>query len=143
MLFRSREFLNNVVSSTLVFEGDNVREYVGGYDDWKRQTQQTIQDTVRFIPGARPANKSTESANSDIDRKPKRLTFKEQTELSRLPELIEQLEIQQAEMHAAMASEAFYKQPSEQITRATEQSTRLSQEIRTAYSRWEELEHRD
>ena len=143
LISHDREFLNNVVSSTLVFEGDNVREYVGGYDDWKRQTQQTIQDTVRFIPGARPANKSTESANSDIDRKPKRLTFKEQTELSRLPELIEQLEIQQAEMHAAMASEAFYKQPSEQITRATEQSTRLSQEIRTAYSRWEELEHRD
>jgi ATP-binding cassette subfamily F protein uup len=142
LISHDREFLNNVVSSTLVFEGNNVREYVGGYDDWKRQTQQTIQNTVRFIPGSRPGNKSTELSHSGTDQKPKKLTFKEQTELSKLPELIEQLELQQAEMHAAMASDAFYKQPNDQITRATEQASRLSQEIQTAYSRWEELEHR-
>ncbi len=139
LISHDREFLNNVVSSTLVFENGSVREYVGGYDDWLRQRAPSLETAENDVVKPRVSGGSTPPTSAP---KPKKLTFKEQRELSALPDLIHHLEHQQSEIHTMLASEQFYKQPNEQITQVTEQLARLSQQIHDAFARWEELESR-
>ncbi|MGA2035007.1 MAG: ATP-binding cassette domain-containing protein, partial [Thermoguttaceae bacterium] len=104
LVSHDREFLNNVVSSTLVLEGEGrVKEYAGGYDDWLRQ-----------CPPQPEASSAPEPPPAKPVRPPKtpsrRLTYKEQRELQGLPERIEALEAALGELHAAMARESFHRQ---------------------------------
>ncbi|MCA9162306.1 MAG: ABC transporter ATP-binding protein, partial [Planctomycetales bacterium] len=140
-----REFLNNVVTSSIVFEDGNVREYVGGYDDWQRQRTQRLAATA-----SRDKGKSTEKAsgsNADApSAKPaaptakRKLTYKEQQELARLPDDIERLEADIAGLHQAMADPSFYKQPGELVAQEQRRLKELESQLSTAYTRWEELE---
>ncbi len=146
LISHDREFLNNVVSSTLVFEDGHVREYVGGYDDWLRQSdaRQSASTASRQKPTAdRPRAAPATSLGLKPSTKSKKLTFKEQKELSELPALIQELEQRQTELHDAMATNEFYKQPNDHIVQVKEQVTRLADEIRRAYERWEALEDRE
>ncbi|MFN7804218.1 MAG: ATP-binding cassette domain-containing protein [Planctomycetaceae bacterium] len=138
-----REFLNNVVTSTLVLDGQGqVREFAGGYDDWLRQSQ--VSDGPSMVE-ARPGKPGEETSAPVRDpestiKRGRRLTFKEQKELESLPPRIELLEAEQAEWHQKMAQPSFYQQPPQTLTEASQRLKDLELELQQAYTRWEELE---
>ncbi|ABK43899.1 ABC transporter related protein [Magnetococcus marinus MC-1] len=128
-----REFLNNVVSSTLVFEGDAlVKEYPGGYDDWLEQRPAVA---VESKPSLKPASpqKSTKKAV--------KLTYKDQRALETLPAEIEQLEGEKAALEALLADPAMHlRENVEQANQATERLAKLEAELEDKYHRWDVLE---
>ncbi|MGL4511530.1 MAG: ATP-binding cassette domain-containing protein [Lacipirellulaceae bacterium] len=133
-----RAFLDNVVTSTLVYEPEGVREYVGGYSDWRRQREAT----AKLEAQERAANDSAASGGAKgkaAAPKPKR-SFNEQRELETLPATIERLESQVAKLHATMAEEGFYQRPAAEIAQRSREAETLQAELATAYVRWEELE---
>lgn len=139
LVSHDRAFLNNVVTSTLVFQGDGViKEYAGGYDDYIRQAEQSA--SVETLE-EKPKSKSTNSKQPQSGQK-KKLSYKEQKELESLPELLEKLESRQAEIHEQMANPDFFKQDGQQIAQTNEELEKLGTELAQAYSRWEELEER-
>lgn len=143
LVSHDRTFLNNVVTSTIVFEDGRVKEYVGGYDDWLRQRPRPSSSPGRTSPpesraprGARAeANPSSNSTSGK-----RRLKYKEQQELSTLPGTIERLESEIEEIHLRMAQPDFYRQAGDVIAQEhaglKDRETRLA----AAYRRWEELE---
>ncbi len=132
-----RAFLNNVATSTIVFEPGGVREYVGGYDDWLRQRKlASAAASPAKVTGERPA-KAPASAARGGKRK---LSFKEQKELDSLPKQIEKWEALIAEMHAAMAEPTFYQQPGSTIAAEQAKLAKLDSDLAAAYARWEQLE---
>jgi ABC transport system ATP-binding/permease protein len=139
LVSHDRTFLDNVVTSTLVFEGEGVfREYAGGYEDWERYQKQ--------IPAANSgarrnaASKVVPSFKTGTAEQPRRLSYKERRELAELPARIEALEAEQAELHAKMAHGDFYRQSSEQIAAAVERLDALKRELELHYERWQSLE---
>ncbi|MEP6897585.1 MAG: ATP-binding cassette domain-containing protein [Rhodanobacter sp.] len=137
LVSHDRAFLDNVVSSTLVLEGNGqIGEYVGGYTDWLRQRS----STRTAAPAAtRPvAAASGVAAPAAVVRR--KLSFKEQRELEQLPMLIEKLESGIAAHSDAMAQAEFFKQESAAITRATEAVAKMQAELEAAYRRWTELD---
>src|SRR5690606_8660720 len=96
----------------------NVREYVGGYDDWLRQRPKP-QVTATKSKAAEPTKSKSAPAAASISEKPKRkLSYKEQQELKTLPGEVEKLEAAIAELHQAMGDPEFYRQPKEKIAEA-------------------------
>ena len=137
LVSHDREFLNNVVTSTLAIEGDGViKEYVGGYDDWLRQSKKTLplQQPLKKAPAKKAKKKQ-------ISDRPRRLSFKGKKELEAMPKLIETLETQQQQLHDAMANPDFYKKNTEmKITADTTKSKELAEQLEKAYARWQILE---
>ncbi len=133
-----RALLNNVVTSTLVFEGQGVvREYVGGYDDWLRQrppppTPSAPKRTMVGAPAARPEPRSTSV----------RLSFKEQRELEALPARIEALDAELEALRQRLSDPGFYQQGGEAVAAATARLQGLETELEGAYARWEAMETR-
>lgn len=126
-----RQFLNNVVTSTFVFEGNGkIQEFVGSYEDWLRQRA----PTVITKPAMQKTNRKIKTIN------PQKLSYKEQNELNNLPTTLEQLEKQQAQLQHVVNQEDFYKQTPDQIAETMQRLHELTIEIEQAYSRWEELE---
>jgi len=129
-----REFLNNVVTGTLVFEPDGaIREYAGGYDDWLRQRVQPIERKKAL--SERPAEKVRIKKEQ-----PRKLTFKEGKELEVLPGRIELLEQEQKELYEQLADPELYRGSGDWIAPARIRLDTLQQELDDAYARWEELE---
>jgi ATP-binding cassette subfamily F protein uup len=134
LVSHDREFLNNVVTSTLVFEGDGVvKAYAGGYDDWLRQ--KGANESAAVAEASKPGN----SLPSEKP-KPKKLTYKEQKELEALPERIAKLEADQATIHAKMAEPSFYQQGGPEIAKETARLEKVTAELEAAFERWTELE---
>lgn len=142
LVSHDRTFLNNVVTSTLVLEGDGlVNEYVGGYDDWLLQRKPSS-------PPAKPEGSYAKAEGSVVRlekgfkqiERPRKLNFREQRELETLPQQIEKLEAEQRQLYQDMAEPAFYKQESSQIIRAKDRLASLEQELHEAYQRWQALE---
>jgi len=128
-----REFLDHVVTSTLVFEGDaRVREYVGGYSDWVRQRP----DTKRSAPT--PEKKSSTPVQTSSKRR--KLSYKDQRELDALPEMIADLEREQATLQAQVSDGAFYQKPREEVAAVLERLQAVGTDIEAAMYRWEQLE---
>lgn len=128
-----RKFLDNVITSTLVFEGDGkVQEYVGGYEDWLKQRKSTVAATVKKSDSPKPAE--------TIPTPRKKLSYKEQTELTELPKRIENMEQTLRELQAATMEPSFYQQTPEQVAKTMSELQRLEGELLQAYQRWEELE---
>ena len=129
-----REFLNNVVTSTIVFEDDGVREYVGGYDDWLRQRKASVplasEPSVSRLSGRNVARAEC----------PRKLSFKERRDLETLPAAIEKFEAEIAELHRQMAEPQFYQQPGGQIAAEQLRLKQLEEQLAAGYQRWEELE---
>jgi ABC transport system ATP-binding/permease protein len=139
LVSHDRAFLNNIVTSTIVFEDGNVREYVGGYDDWLRQRSGRIADTVDAKrEKSQPATWSAQK--TAVTSTKRRLTYKEQQERISLPALIEQLEAEIAQLHDSMAKPEFYQQPGTAIAKQQGRLTELETRRTAAYARWEELE---
>lgn len=136
LVSHDREFLNNIVTSTIVFEGEGrLAEYVGGYDDWLRQR------SVSSPGGTEKAKKREKPEKSRPKRERMRtLTFKEKKEIDTLPGLIESMEAERAGLYEILADPDFYRQDGSRIPAVKARMAELDKEIPAAYERWELLE---
>ena len=142
LVSHDRAFIDNVVTSTLVFEGNgHVQEYVGGYDDWLRQ-----RPSQRFneMPSGDdlPPPKGPDFPHVPATARPKKPSYREQRELEQLPERIEELEAEQQRLNAAVADPFFYKESGEMIRQTLARLEALQNELLEAYARWDELDSR-
>ena len=133
LVSHDREFLDNVVTSTLVFEGGGrIGDYVGGYSDWLRRREALAAAPVRAEAAPAPAAKTA---------RPKRaLTAREASDLASLPARIEALEKEQAELAAKLADPAFYKREPAAFSAAKARLEDLERDHAAAFARWEQLE---
>ena len=134
-----RAFLNNVVTCTIVFEGQGeVIEYAGGYDDWliqRAKRQKDMPAEKKEKPAAKPAPSEKPRGN-----RPPKLGFKEKRELEALPAKIEEMETEYDALYAQMAEPEFYKTDKDEIARVKARMEELEKAIEYAYDRWEALE---
>ncbi len=134
LVSHDRAFINNVVTSTLAFEGDGrVAEYVGGYDDWIRQ-RPLLREAARAT--ARPPAPERPKRTS----RPRKLTYREKEELKALPGRIEELESEQAGLFETLADPQFYQGEGQAVAAARGRLAAVETELQSAYQRWEELE---
>jgi ATP-binding cassette subfamily F protein uup len=136
LVSHDRAFLNNVVTSTIVMEGQGViNEFPGGYDDWLSQRK----------PIARPEPPKIKVKKEHVAKKkpvvPRKLTFKEQQELDELPLKIEKIEEEQKTLYSLLADFNFYQRSPEEIAQAKARSEELSCQLAKASQRWEYLEN--
>ena len=138
LVSHDRAFIDNVVTSTLVFEGEGrIREYVGGYEDWLRQRPHRVEADLQVRLNAAPA--AGEPKGSPLRKK---ASYKEQQELLELPGRIESLEAEQQRLQAAVASPDFYKEPADSIARTLARLETIEQELLDVLARWDELDSR-
>lgn len=134
LVSHDRTLINNIVTSTLVFEGESVvKEYVGGYDDWLRQRPE---DT-------KPRKASFRKQDVLLDQTPiarLKLGFKQQKELDALPDTIEWLEREQHDLFQDMGEPEFYKKDRADIVAANDRLEVVKKLLEDAYARWEKLE---
>jgi ATP-binding cassette subfamily F protein uup len=134
-----RAFLDNLCTSTLVFEGHGVvKEFVGGYSDWKH----TVAGAADVPAPKRRKSGSTAPVPHPTSDKPKKLTWKERREWEELPARIEVLEAELREIHECMADPAFFKKTQEEIRPVIDRSQELPGEVDEALTRWAELDER-
>ena len=137
LVSHDRAFLNNVVTSTLAFEGNGViNQYVGGYDDWLRQRDATAKTSTKTPEKqAKPAKSSKTTNNTS-----KKLSYMAQRELDSLPAEIERLEEEISKISQQMNQPDFY-QSERSVTAAVEKElSQLQDKLNHCYQRWEELE---
>jgi ATP-binding cassette subfamily F protein uup len=134
LVSHDRAFLNNVVTSTFVFEGDGkLQEYAGGYDDWLQQRP----DVAQGKAGKKESLREQTQANATPPRK---LTFKETKELEVLPARIEEMEVEQQKLYDTMADQTFYQGDGGGVAKAKARLEELEGLLAAAYRCWEELE---
>lgn len=129
LISHDRAFINQVVTSVLVHEGEGIfNEYVGGYEDYRNQKKQQREQTAPAKPAAkRPGNSA-------------KLSFNEQRELAQLPQKIEVLEQKIAALQLAMTEPGFYQQEAQAISSHNQQLAKDEEELAELYLRWEALE---
>ncbi|OQX48749.1 MAG: hypothetical protein B0D87_04080, partial [Candidatus Sedimenticola endophacoides] len=131
LVSHDRAFLNNVVTSTLVFEGGGrVNEYVGGYDDWLRQ--RPAPEPAGAVRKAAAGPQTAASAPVASPERPRKLSYKEQRELEQLPQRIETLDGELEAIHAAMAAPDFYKGGGEEIAAMQARLARIEAQLAAA-----------
>ena len=137
LVSHDRDFLDNVVTSTLVFEGDGkIGDYNGGYADWVRDKEKrAVAEALRV--DAERTKAEQKSAPKSSGRK---LTNKERKELDELPAKIEAMEAEQAELSAKLGDPVFYKNQGAQFAEVKRRLDILEREHAVAFARWEELE---
>ena len=136
LVSHDRAFIDHVVTSTLVFEGDgHVQEYIGGYEDWLRQRRSVVSGSSRtpVVSGF----SRTRSVTS-----PRKPSYKEQLELEQLPARIEALEVEQRQLQAAVSDANFYKKPAGEIHETLGRLEELETLLLDAYTRWDALDSR-
>ena len=135
LVSHDRAFLNHIVTSTLVLEGDGqVGEYIGGYNDWLKQ---------RPSPKKLIEMKSTTISSEKVSpkSKTKKLSYKEQKELELLPQKINELEKQLKILQDIILSPQFYQCSQEEIKQKTSELAEFEIDLKKLYQRWEELEN--
>ena len=133
LVSHDRSFINNIVTSTIVFEKKGVvKEYIGGYDDWIRQRPAEV---IK-----KKAAKKIKQRTDSSQKKGRKLGYMEERELKALPEKIEKLEAEQEKLFKIMSGPDFYKQQKSEIVKTTEKVESLKENLNKAYKRWEELE---
>jgi ATP-binding cassette subfamily F protein uup len=134
-----REFMDNVVTSTIVFEQNGeVREYVGGYSDWLRQGKALAEvDDPNLVSGV-----DSTPAERPPKQKPKKLSYNEQRELDQLPQQIDQLETKVGALLEKISSSDFYSQDHGKTGPELQEFTESQQALDLALERWTELEER-
>jgi len=136
LVSHDREFLDKVVTSTLVFEGQGkIGEFVGGYSDWLQQRKAPA-GASRASPPPRAADKSPASASP----KPRKMSYQDRRELQDMPEKIQLLEAEQARLQRAVNDPGLFRRDPAQAAAALERLTVLAELLETAYSRWDALE---
>jgi ATP-binding cassette subfamily F protein uup len=136
LVSHDRAFLDNVVTSTLIFEGNGkIEEYIGGYQDWLRQRKATpskeaASDTIKALPKKASGDKTPA----------KKLSFKEQHELVELPKQIESLETELEQLQALIASPSFYQKEKDSVNKTLSRLKAAEADLAVAFQRWELLE---
>ena len=137
LVSHDRAFLNNIVTSTLILDGSGeVKEYVGGYDDWHRQIEQSPGPQTKLKPDSTPRVKVKADAKSAT----RKLSYNETRELADLPKRIEALKSEQHQLTLQMETPEFYQQEGAVITQAVERLQEIPEELSALYQRWLELE---
>ncbi|MBB3168527.1 ATP-binding cassette domain-containing protein [Simiduia aestuariiviva] len=147
LVSHDRAFLDNVVTSCFAFEGDGqVREYVGGYEDWLRQGGRwhRHRDAANSQAGSGASAATTQESEPHSavkhDAKGKKLSYKLQRELAELPRKIEVLEAEIASLQEAMAAPAFFDQPREVTEKSLTALAEKEAALELAFERWAELD---
>jgi ATP-binding cassette subfamily F protein uup len=148
LVSHDRAFLDNVVTSTLVFEGGGqVNEYVGGYTDWLRQRRvgsgaagRTPSTTVFAAPATSKPVAQPAAPVQTAAPKPRKLSYKDQRELDALPAVIQKLEAEQAMLAAAIADPELFRRNLAQANAAVARLQAVEKELQAAFARWEALE---
>ena len=156
LVSHDRRFLDNVVTSTIAWEGDTEfggkpglwREYEGGYEDWKTQRARakSLRDSAAKAGGDKPraaastpATITTAAATAKPSVKPRKLSYKEQREFDELPGRIEALEAEQAKLARLLSDAAAYTRDPKGIAAAQTRSALIDDELLAAMERWEAL----
>jgi ATP-binding cassette subfamily F protein uup len=136
LVSHDRAFLDNVVTRSLVFEGNGViGEYVGGYSDWLAQKNE-----MKPAGQARNNQVNRQSADTAVAVKPKKLSYKDQRELDDLPKQIEALDAEQAQLQEAIGDPGFYQQDKEKVAATLARLEAVGEALEVCYGRWEELD---
>jgi ATP-binding cassette subfamily F protein uup len=152
LVSHDRAFLDHVVTGVLVFEGEGkVGEYVGGYSDWLRYSQERLAakkaeaaprakppEPMSAVPAAKPIH--DKAVQGKPTAKSKQLKQKEQRELAELPAKIESLEAEQAKLQATLSDPTFYQQPGSDFKATLARLETITKELAACYARWETLE---
>jgi ATP-binding cassette subfamily F protein uup len=134
LVSHDRTFINNIVTSTVVFEGGSVvKEYVGDYDDWLRQRPQEAKSS-------KASASKQEAPPAQAPRARLKLRFSEQKELDELPQTIECLEREQQELFLTMGDPGLYKKDRADIVATNDRLEELKRLLAEDYERWEELD---
>ncbi len=148
LVSHDRVFLDNVVTSTFVFEGDGrVAEYVGGYEDYLRASHAAARAAAE-VPDLEGRRRASVAARRDAAGAAgsvaagKRLSYMEQREFDGLPARIEALEAEQQRLHAAVAAPEFYKETPDEIRKTLARLDELQAALLAAYARWDDLDSR-
>ncbi|NOZ52300.1 MAG: ATP-binding cassette domain-containing protein [Gammaproteobacteria bacterium] len=150
LVSHDRTFLDNIVSSTLVLEGNgHIGEYVGGYSDWVRQSSRHQSSSpVMTNASVVPLVNSSHSADQSADSKPainsaiKKLSYHEKKDLESLPSTIDVLEKEKQDIEQRMGNTGFYQQPDVIIKQTIQRLEALNRELDAAFERWERLEQK-
>jgi ATP-binding cassette subfamily F protein uup len=136
LVSHDRTFLDNVVTQTLVAEGNGRwQDYVGGYSDWLAQRPQSQAPALKQKSSKRVESRAASTA-------PVKLSFKENRELEQLPLEIEMLEQEQATLTSAMAASDYHRRTPEQLRSDRERLGAIEQELTQKYQRWSALEEK-
>jgi ABC transport system ATP-binding/permease protein len=143
LVSHDRRFLDNVVTSTIAWEGDESpgqwREYEGGYEDWKRQSERSR--ALRAVPSAAAPAVATKGAPAPapVSKPSRKLSYKEQRELDELPARIEALEAEQKELGELLASSALYTEAPQRVVEVQARYDQIEGLLMEALERWETL----
>jgi ATP-binding cassette subfamily F protein uup len=140
LVSHDRRFLDNVVTSTIAWEGDVApglwREYEGGYEDWK--VQKARAESLR-VPSEKPTGAARAKPAAAPSARPAKLSYKEQRELDALPALIDALEAEQRQIGEWLAGSEIYAGDLQRLTEAQDRYARIDDELTAALERWEAL----
>jgi ABC transport system ATP-binding/permease protein len=132
-----RQFLDNVVTSTIVFEQDgHIQEYVGGYSDWMRHGRSLADKDSPQTRGESQQQRIVQSP----ERRPTKLSYNEQRELEQLPQEIENLEAQIRRLEATVSAADFYRQPHEHVQPVLDELSEAQACLEQAMGRWLSLQ---
>ena len=138
-----RTFLDNLCSSSLVFEGlGKVKEYVGGYSDWKRTVARSAAQATEPPLNKPKKGVPASDGNRTAPDRHKKLSYKEKREWEMLPARIEAMETELRGLHDRMADPVFFQGSQNETRPVLEGSALLAQEIDEAFTRWAELDER-
>jgi len=143
LVSHDRQFMDNVVTSLLVVEGDGVvSEHAGGYSDWLARGGQLVDSTLAPPGAANPAPADTPAPTAATTPTPKttKLSYKDQRELAAMPALIESLEERQKSLEAAMSQPDFYQRAHKEVQEVIAQLAAVQEEMEKAFERWSELD---
>jgi ATP-binding cassette subfamily F protein uup len=133
LVSHDREFLDNAVTSCLVLEGDGkITESVGGYSDWERHRQLTAEERSKPKKGQTQPQARKKTTG--------KLSYKDQRELDALPQRIESLELELAELQDRLNDPSLYREQSDQLGDLQQQFDRVQNDLENAYESWEKLE---
>jgi ATP-binding cassette subfamily F protein uup len=139
LVSHDRAFLENTVTQVIAFEGNGVlTEFGGGYDDWQRYTQQRIED--KKIQQAQTSKVSAKPSNLTPAKSASKLSFKDEKELAGIPEKIEKLELEQANINSQLADSELYKTQATLVKTLQARLIEIDGLLEKSLARWEELD---
>jgi len=151
LVSHDRQFMDNVVTSLMVFEGNGrIAEYVGGYSDWvaaggNLETLQQVENNrlsaqpVAIMQGKSKPTQTVSHGETSVQKQ--KLSYKHKRELDSLPGQIEKLELRQTELEKLIGEPEFYDRPNDQVQATLKELTSIQGQLEKAYGRWQELEN--
>jgi len=146
LVSHDRQFMDNVVTSLMVFEGQGaINEYVGGYSNWAEKGGKLVNfenNEIKTATSTLPGIKEPAIGQDTIKtpQKAQKLSYKDQQELSKLPARIEKLESEQSDLESSISASDFYNNDKDKIQQTLQHLTNIQSQLEQTYQRWEELE---